>query len=593
MYVEVATPSVEFRGVGIKASSLGTLIEKAQEQKAQLYRSYFMFDEALVKHLEEHHTIKGFEGRHYLDRILFDIDKSANTDEVTLERVRILVDELMSDWTDQIEVWFSGTGYHVITPDFFGFEPSEHLPQDLKATLSLYFPELLETHALCYTASLIRAENTINKKSHLYKTKIPLELLKNANSVKEIHFLAQKPTRYEPTIWLKQELHQDKIVHAIKQNYQKVKSIPTDNVTCSMHIYNEVPGPGSKRYMKALRLASVWRRKGMTPAQCITLLKEWCPNFSGSWKPESPAKVVADVFKGEYEYGCFDEILIKYCDPICRFHKLKNMRTQMIKIQKMSEVEKEYSDHIRDPKHIPLFNLNKVFNIPDCPIEREQIIVLTGDTGLGKSSLTANILLPQKHLKILWVDHENSKRLLYRRLVQIEHNKTKKQIEDHYKESRNTWSHGLEHIAIPNFGITLEQMLEYAANERPDMIVIDTLEMLASEKTFYGDSAELQKVSYSIKRIKDVLHQHRILFWIIHHLKKGAALNWKSELQPLTTDSIKGNSMVAQQGDTILALERVTLSNKDNTRWFRSLKSRDAEPFQTKLTLDGQTMRFK
>lgn len=82
----------------------------------------------IIKICRKNNSIAGYNGFVSISKLFFDIDlgkgDNAITDEMCLTKARNLVDELINKWDLDpfyIQPWFSGRGYHIITPDFLVF----------------------------------------------------------------------------------------------------------------------------------------------------------------------------------------------------------------------------------------------------------------------------------------------------------------------------------------------------------------------------------------------------------------------------------------------------------------------------------------
>ena len=173
-YVEIGSGHITNRGWADKVSNLPNLIGNTEDQH-ELYHSWYTFDDDIKRHLNGKNSISNFRGSFYIEKIILDLDKKNLSDEDFLSFVRFFVNtELKDDLgikDEHIQIWFSGTGFHVILPNLFGFTPSITLPFSVKSTLQDVFPDC----DIIYDGSrLIRASFSYNKKSGLFK--IPLTI---------------------------------------------------------------------------------------------------------------------------------------------------------------------------------------------------------------------------------------------------------------------------------------------------------------------------------------------------------------------------------------------------------------------------------
>ena len=166
-FIEIAKGSPSHRHTIIPLSDLKNHLEPEKE----LYRSYYTYDDKILEHKKLYKTVKGYDGMMFLDQITLDIDKGNDTDEGVLYRTQSFVEMLGEDWKldrNELRIWYSGRGYHLTFPDIFRFEPSPFIADEVKATLTKYFPEM-DSMPLMKTG-LIRVGFSYNEKTKRYKT---------------------------------------------------------------------------------------------------------------------------------------------------------------------------------------------------------------------------------------------------------------------------------------------------------------------------------------------------------------------------------------------------------------------------------------
>lgn len=580
-YCEYASPNVRNRGMVRKLDRVMFHQPQGQEES---FRSYFDLNDEGMRYLMHHRTLSGFTGWLGLGRILFDVDRGDDTPEGTIKRMRDLVAKLRKTYTQDIQVWFSGTGYHVIIPEIFGFEEGPGLPSRVRATLERHFPEATDTHSLLYPTSLIRLPNAWNAKSKRYKT------LVDPQHDYIVH-MQQSETQHDDQEWMDrrdgtlQEMRVE--VFEPPRSFSQINLEPSNDVTCMQHIWNEGPVEGS-RSVTLLRLMSIWRRKGFDQEAVVALSKLWLgkyfdtDHFNERWVRGTARR----VFVTPYSFGCTDPILKSKCDSVCRYFKRKDFMNDTIRVKTFKELEAEYVQWLRTDYGSAKVNLNEVFPaIGSFEITPGEMVYLTGFTGLGKSAIVQNMAVAWKGRKILWMDYENGDRLLYRRFIQIERSMSKAEVNQHYMESANTYG-TLDHIVMPVKPFNLPMLRDYVRDHKPHIVVIDT-----DERMPHDASSDYTRIREIVFGLRDICTQYPVIMLIIHHLAKGAVYDSRTkEITPLTLDGLKGNSDVVQQADKVLALEHY--KEQDPIRRFRSLKSRDEEPFDINLTYVPETFRF-
>jgi archaellum biogenesis ATPase FlaH len=580
-YCEFAAPSVMNRGM---VKSLDSVQQYRPGQHEEAYRSYFELDEDGMHYLMQRGTLSGFTGWMGLSRVLFDVDRGNASASEVLERARTLVRKLQKSFTKEIQTWFSGTGYHIVIPELFGFREGPGLPSRVRITLEKFFPEYPETISLLYPTSLIRLPNSWNKKSQRRKVLVPIDRFFSDTAV-NIDTFARGI--YDDTEWMDARVDGTLAIEPHQEFRTRPPVNPTTDVTCMQHIWNEGPVQGS-RSVTLLRLFSIWRRKGLDQEACLALAKLWLgkhfgeKQFTERWLRNQ----IERTFGTPYQFGCNDPILQSKCDSICRYFKRKDFMNDTLRVKTFKDLEQQYVSWLRADYGAAKVDLHEVFpGVKSFEIVPGEMVYIAGYTGLGKSAIVQNMAVAWKGRKILWMDYENGDNLIYRRFVQIDREMTKRAVNEHYMSSSNTYG-TLDHIVLPVKPFGLTELREYVATHRPNIVVIDTDERMPHDAE--NDYRRIREIVFGLR---DICTQHPVIMLVIHHLAKGAVYDFRTkEITPLTLDGLKGNSDVIQQADKVLALEHY--KDNDNIRRFRSLKARDEEPFDINLIYDTNTFRF-
>ena len=139
-YLEFAVGSVSNRGIINKAEYLPKIIQANKGR--EFYRSMFLYDESVNDYVKENNSISNFKGTKYINTIILDIDlKGQAQGNETIEHVLELVDVLNGKGigNELINVWFSGTGFHIHIPNVYQFEPSSNLDKIVRASIKKRF----------------------------------------------------------------------------------------------------------------------------------------------------------------------------------------------------------------------------------------------------------------------------------------------------------------------------------------------------------------------------------------------------------------------------------------------------------------------
>ena len=579
-YIEIAPGHVGNRGIVIPRKELASKVKPASE-KAELYNSYYSFDQELIEHFKVFKTIRGFRGKYYLEKIILDIDKGINTEKQLLDNIRYLVNEdLINNFNiapNQISVWFSGNGFHIEFPDLFGFKPSHDLPAEVKQTLSHHFPM---GDNIYDGARIIRTGFTYNSKSGLFKTPLTLDEVFNEemDDIKE-HSKGQRtgfdfvPIKSDPTNIPLEKYKIVKEAEIVIDKPMAIQDNPTSFVTCMQKVYNEGPTQGS-RHLKILRMASAFRRHGVPKNAVIAAIQNWATNM----EPYEVKITIEDTFSHGYRYGCDDTIMKQYCDPKCIFYKRKDFTLEVLD---NIALEEQFSKFIRSDYEKQAINLSRIYNCEDFWFYPGELIIISGDTGLGKTAFVQNLIQEVHRIDpILFLSLEVSAKLIYRRSIQIAHGMTKQEVIGHYKENPNGLSELVKHIKVMQVAPEIKAINQLVSEIEPKLLVIDTSDMI--EVDGYGD--ELNKQNKIINQLKAIAQTRDTIVVAVHHLNKEGAKSANPNLWDL-----KGSTNVVQKADKVLLL---TGEREAPWRLLKTLKARDEGNLEVKFKMDFRTFQY-
>lgn len=581
-YCEVAIGSVTNRGRIIPVEDLAKILK--ENQNIELYRSYYTFDKEILEHFQKYKSVRTFKGMLYLEKIIFDIDKGSNTDTFTLQRVREFYNRLKDDFEvgkDHIRIYFSGRGYHIVIPNIFNFKPSPVMHYHVKETLEKYFPE---ADSIYDNTRIIRVVNSKNLKSGLYKVPLTPDELFSLDA-EGIMKLALKPRtingyykQFEATALpdLNNLVEYDKI--ELKTSEGKPAQ-ETNYVTCVQNMITEGPSEGT-RHHKLLRISDAWRKTGIPRQVAFTALKEWANNM----EPHEVQHVVENVYDSPtINYGCNDRLRIKYCDSKCIFYRTRNNAVDVV----ASDIAEAYY-------HKQMFNAQSGFNLKDIfPgmkynywFNKGELSILIGDTKLGKSTIIQNIITKLTDKKVIYLSLEMSLKLTFRRFIQIAHNLTKADVDNHYKKSKSGLASAIDHVKIIVTAPNLEDLRKMIADHAPDIVVVDTLDCLQVT----GFNEENSKIGMIANGLRMLAQSMNVGIIGVHHISKSASQDEKGYSKAMTVHSGKGSSAVEQKADRVLSFE----GNRDmSTRVFKTLADRDQMPMQMLINFNKDTLRME
>ncbi len=583
-FYEIAFGSVKDRNIIVNSSQLRTYFAQAKKERKELYRSVYYYDDKIIEHFMNRKSVRGYIGACGLDRIIFDFDRGTMTDEALLLHVRNYLQQFMDDWRmpkECIEAWYSGTGYHIILPEFFKFTPSPKLPEVVKATIAKHFPDL--DLSIYDPLSIIRMRNTINPKVQRFKVQLTLHELYHLSAAEIIKISQSNRVlpASEPCDPDEIPNYNDRIVYPSNQvaTTNNKGNFLTNKITCIQKLFLQGPKKGN-RHQSMLRISSSWRRGGMPEPAIIASLKAWAPDMD-EYEIE---KIVRNTFEANnndgYNFGCTDEIMRKFCDERCVYFKNKDL----VPVTKTHiDMEKNFVNFIRSDfktKSIDLMKLLKVPNRSHNIIPGENVLCF-GDGGLGKTAFAQNIALRANNLRVLYGNFEFPTDLLYRRFVQIKNEMSKAEVIEHYQFNDNSLSKGLEHLKIVDDSIDIKGLYQIIESYEPGLVILDTLmKIRTGDRNDYAKSVTLSNL------FKTLATKYKMIVIAINHIPKTVSGSSKK----LTQHSGKGSGDLENMSDHVIMIEGN--SNNDN-RTISAGKARDEAKFQLPFKYDWNTFTYK
>lgn len=237
----------------------------------------------------------------------------------------------------------------------------------------------------------------------------------------------------------------------------------------------------------------------------VYICKE-CGNKSIKWHGQCPVCHTWNSFSKE-------ELNIKYNDINTMNFKNYNVKTEKLQTN--------------------IYELDRVFG--------EGIVIgslnlISGEPGIGKSTLIlqmANSFLLKK-LDVLYVSCEESDSQIYQRMERLKINKN------------------LEFMNNP----ILENILYYVKNKKPQLLIIDSIQMIYS-KEVAGIAGNLNQIRYATEKLMEITKKMNITTMIIGHITKDG--------------SISGPKVLEHLVDSVFLIEG---ERSSDVRIFRCLKNR-------------------
>lgn len=589
-YIEFVENNISNRNQIIPVELYYRSINGAAFMQKESYGSYYHQDEALYKYVQKYGSVKGYEGLVYVNRLILDIDKNGLEDEELYELIKNHIGELIEFGIkeEHINVWYSGSGFHLELMDVFGFQPAKNVHEKVKQTLTKHFSF---ADSIYDKTRIIRSNWSYNPKTKAYKIYIPLKYIDDL-TIQDIIKAAQSKESYDYYMeeydnWFAEYNNYEKTIEPYMQSkvidaqfvIQKAvnKSSETNSVvTCMQHVYNEGPIEGS-RHQKAMRIASTYRRSGLPYLATLAAMLEW---NNGSMDNDKIVRVVDSIYTGNYQYGCNDIIMSEYCDSKCIYYKNKNYT---LDIKGIDELESAFTEYIQKDLAKKSINMAHIFpGATPYDLKPGELVIVSGDTGMGKTAFVQNIVAKAKK-DTLFLSLEMNEYLTFRRFVQIVANKTKEWVNNIFISNENaSFRELLSHIRIMTIQPQIDAVKRIVAEHEPSVLVVDTTDELQVD----GFRNDIQEQNMKIDALKNIAQKHNTLVIAIHHINKSSASTGQ-----LGIHSLKGSSNVVQKADKVI-LVRGT-SRDDMYRSIQSVKSRDEAPFEMLARFTFETMQYE
>ncbi len=586
-YIEIAQGHVSKRNQLIEFKNLARYVKSSDE----LYRSMFTLEDSAFSHFQQGKSIKDYQGKYKLNHIIYDIDKGADTGSFCQDRAMQFVMTLEDKGVkkDHIQIWFSGRGFHIEMPDYFGFNPSDELPAVVKRTLHKEFGNEIDN--IYDKGRLIRVNYSLNRKSGLYKTPLKYEELQSMD-FEDILIISKdfKREDFKPKHLPKvQPVWHSRIQSAsstLKNTNQVVLDVRTDrkyvpHVICVQKMAEVINNSKGQRHAILLRIANSWRRSGISRQGISLLVRQVVPSLP----VDETERIIDSVFSWEHNgFSCNDPIMEKFCDSKCRYYQARNFGVQALTTDMLA---KRLTDFVmQDYKHS--FDLKEIYNMQfHYKFNPGEFAVCMGDVKLGKTAWIQNLVTSVRHLKTLFLSLEVHDQLIFRRFIQIANSVNKDEVLNVFREEQvekqKKWLNAVRHISVICKQCDMDGLKEEILNQDAKLVVIDTLDGLTVKG--YNDPFKKQEaIAIGLKQMAQDLN---VIIIGISHISKSAS--YDAQKGALTVHSAKGNSALEQKADKVIAIEG---HEKSLNRRVKSLASRDENGFEINLTFNKQTMEF-
>ena len=501
-YLEIAQGSPRNRGLLIAKESLVKYIKKDEA----LFRSTYLYDDDAMDYVNSKGSLRDFFGKRYIDKIIIDIDKKDNSDELTQSKAIDIVNKLedFGVYNNSYIIFFSGTGYHItVANDVFGFEPSPDLPLKVKSTLVKLFPEV--DAAVYIRTAIYRVQHTINKKKDLYKIPLTKEELMNFEP-KRIQSMAQNG-RYDFTYTPLEGKNQlNKYIINDLPKIISMKSVvePKNNVPCVQDMLMKGPREGG-RAKTALRIASHFRRHGIPSDFAKLSLLHW---NNKSLNDKKIIDIVENTYNYGYQHACSDEIMREHCKTNCIHFQRKDY---LIGVKSSGELQQDLHERLTTNFQGRTIKLSKMLGLNvDSDIYPGELVTIFGPTGSNKTTFAQNIALGMDfvnnrinrewQIPTLFLSLELSDWYMHRRHLQIVADVSKEDATDNYDGIYEKHKDELSHLVVQTISPTIKDIQTKIKELQPALVVVDYIDLIEVPRG-RAEYDKIKHVSHSLSNL--------------------------------------------------------------------------------------------
>lgn len=191
--------------------------------------------------------------------------------------------------------------------------------------------------------------------------------------------------------------------------------------------------------------------------------------------------------------------------------------------------------------------------IPNVKIEKDWLIVLSGVTGVGKTSYSMNIVneLAERGIPSLVMPFERGISSVGKRFLQVFFNKTTDDFKftkvDEWEEMINRVVDAPVYFSTPKRSDIKEIVIKSKKLFDTKVVIIDHIDYLIRHTV--GNRSE--EISNTLQDLKTIGIEHNIIFIIVAHVRKGDSYGVQKDP---TIDDLKGSSSLSQDPECVILL---------------------------------------
>jgi replicative DNA helicase len=564
-------------------------VYKHQSFNQEAYRSLFLFTEEIKLWVEKTGSVKGFEGKHFSDSLLFDFD-CENLDEVKTEAANfcLYLEASFEIPTDCLNIHFSGNkGFHIgvpiqcITDDYTPKMDFWKAYRSIAIEISKGFD--YADSSIYEIRRIIRLENSLHPKSKLYKIPLTFSELKN-KSIDEIKELAKKPRVVEKDIDLElneglKELYL-KWINKPREEKPKAEYTSTRKADEILSLIENGVGEGG-RHAALIRITATLAERGITFDFILALLKNWNKNNTPPL-PDNQLESEARAVINE-----------------------KTKADDKMKIYSLRDSALEYRDFVLNKESSKVNIGYPLIDKKLRGIMPGETMCILGKTSVGKSAFLQNIGLNYARSSkepVLFFSLEMPITSVFERSVQISSGFTGYEIENGFKQSDKEVYRATEEsfINYPQFytivktGLDLNGIkqgiikAEEVYKNKTGLILVDYLGLVKGKgRDIY------ERISEVARGMKDLAKEMNVPIIFLSQITKAF-----TEFTELELGAARDSGAIDEASDFILGLwkekdNRIPEEQTNIPQMLGILKNRKGGLGKIEIKLDKRSLRVE
>lgn len=317
VYVDVATNGAMNRNKIHRFDKLVTWDKHLEDT----YTTYFRYDEDMKQHVDETKSVKGFLGKAYSPWIPFDID-SDNLRIAHAEAMKLLVQiNKYKVSLKNCKIYFSGSkGFHIMLPSaLVGVEPGEDIHLKFRKFAKRIGNGIKLDMSIYDKVKLFRLPNTINTKSGKYKIQLRHFEMESMNSQDIFELATTQREEWDATeCGINDDL---KLIYDTDEVAKPITHTNNQTVKAKICLHRMMSGIGQgERDNAAVRIVDHMKKSGLSEDMVWAAIQDWNRKNSPPLT-ENELQTTFQQGMKEYDFGCKDFLLEKYCDKSCVMYK--------------------------------------------------------------------------------------------------------------------------------------------------------------------------------------------------------------------------------------------------------------------------------